>query len=429
MSLANLMDSDSVETRLRSYNLFYSILYTNPMEIINNFSNYYTIILSLMNKKPIDSVPFCSLTEMLYKTIIHGYDQVEERSVEPILEFILAILEFPKKNRNMDAFILHLFFSQQYYEVIQKLFCKFDVQKFLTILFRILPYDDNHVVLNLVRSHVGKLVSLFVSKKEEYFPFILRSYQSQDGQLSDYALHILLSAFDQDISLFEYVIPYEAYFKARCTQNDFQSFKNFKAKFLVSYTSPVVHHPIDQPCIPQISLIRKENKLFSLVDSNTSFKYQNNKKKLKEQIDTALQSNNQDGLLEMSASAKQSSTKSEVVPQTKHVPVTVESPKTEPLRTFALKLGGFKHQNWQKRYFEYYPINKCLVWRKENQPGGVKGILLLDDTVKIELEQDTPKSKPFRVILVPQNGKKQHEIAFDRSDIAETWYCAMKTAI
>jgi len=92
----------------------------------------------------------------------------------------------------------------------------------------------------------------------------------------------------------------------------------------------------------------------------------------------------------------------------------------------ASKLGGFQHNTWQTRYFQYYRSNRCLVWRTKNTLSDVKGLMLFDSKTQIEMLSKGLKGKQF--VLRIQLDKKVHEISFPSQEKLDEWFNAMTGA-
>ena len=92
-----------------------------------------------------------------------------------------------------------------------------------------------------------------------------------------------------------------------------------------------------------------------------------------------------------------------------------QQPQLKFLKVFAMKKGGALGKASQRRYFEFYPSNRCLVWRQSDTMDGVKGIMFLDHNVKIEKNVNN-------LTMVLKIKEKTHTIVFDSASVLEEWY-------
>ncbi|KAH0794349.1 hypothetical protein GPJ56_001642 [Histomonas meleagridis] len=91
----------------------------------------------------------------------------------------------------------------------------------------------------------------------------------------------------------------------------------------------------------------------------------------------------------------------------------------KPLKGFATKKrSGGLHASSGKKWFEFYPHNKCLVWRAEQTQDGIKGILFLDNSVCID--------KSGNVLSIKLKDKTI-QIQFENRKTLNEWYSAIST--
>ncbi|OHT17544.1 hypothetical protein TRFO_02605 [Tritrichomonas foetus] len=414
-----LSSSDSI-AKTRGITLLSSIFMTRPYEVINNFELYYQFFHEILENRANNSITYFTLNDILCSSIsrIPKGTQLKTEAVISLLKYISECLTFPATGGHVNAFVTDIFNDNSFTDSAFLLCTSFSrfVSQYYIPLIKILSVTHDKKIYTVLKSSLNENIIRENGRitVEDVFKCVL----SENSQISELGAQILNFSSRIDEEVVRLLVPYSSSIQNHvnfASSNDLKQIHQRLSEALLKDTFRAAPDPT--PFAPLAHAMFAQ-RTFDIVDTTNTKKFLNDRP----QTHTA----------NVAAVGKPSSLaihldKITEVPlelpvqqkPTSQANVKVENkPQLKFLKTFAAKKGGKLSKSWQRRYFEFFPSNKCLVWRVTDTPDGVKGVLFLDHNVKVERSNLT---------LILEVKGKTHSIQFDNQATVEEWFTTLQS--
>lgn len=422
--LGCLLQSQNRETRARAITIFHARFLADPSQIINNFPDFLPYYRSLLLNRREESVAYYEETEHLVRCINSGQVKFTEESGEAVLSYFLDCFLASPQNCRIDAFAAHILDESHIVQAILAIFKQLPVANHLGILFRLVTASESEALVEMLKGSSKDVASLIIADPPSFLDAIVSGLQSSNKSVCEFTIAAVVVALSSK-HLLLLLVPYTSYIQALAVQKrsgPMQQVYQMLHTYLMKEN--VAPNPTPKENVP-LAMIRLEGERFLAEGDDTG----------KRRPPTILRMTEPMSLLRMVLEepiTKFVDSQDESQPQSPQPKQPVQRSMTmvnkkeqaqEVLSTFAHKLGGFQHGAWQQRQFQFFPNNKCLLWRSKKAMSEIKGLILLESNVGIEKLPKGLKGKQFVIqIKLP---KKTHEIAFSSQEEVDKWMDAL----
>ena len=425
--LGRLLQSQNRETRARAIKIFHSRFLADPAQVIDNFSVFLPYYRSLLENRRTASVAFYEETEELVRCIVTSQAKVTAKSATDVLAYFLECLRASPQNCRVDAFVAHILDNSQIVQAVLVIFKSVPAAEHVGLLFKFVAASQNESLLDLIKSKSKELAALMSANPDDFLESIVAGIQSASKSIQDFTLSALVIALTSK-ELTVLLVPYMSYIQAMAVQKRITSMQQVY-QMLRSYMDKenVAPEPIQRAYTP-LARIKLEAARFAVEQDDTGKRRPPAVQKAGTAV--SLSKTLEEPMVAVELVDETQPQSPQQAKQSIQRAMTITSKKEqvqEVLSTSAHKLGGFQHGTWQQRQFQFFPNNKCLLWRAKKSMNEIKGLVLLEQNVTIEKVPKGLKGKQFVIqIKLP---KKVHEIAFAGQEELDKWMDAMLACI
>lgn len=419
--LCLLLQSKDLETRSRADKIFHSMFITDPASIINSFKDFLPYFMNVLDNRRNIPIVFYSQTEYLIRYLCDGSVQIQDSAVDPILLYFLEVLSASPQNTRVDPFVIDTFNKSDIREAVMSIFKSVRPAEHLTLLFKLFVVSEDKEIKSLIESNTNEICALIHKAPSDFSDVIIRGLQSQNMEISSFIASMMLRMISQNTILMELLSPYTCYLKTLIDSPKIRELALVLENHILKQKQAPA--PIDV-VHKLLGSITSQGALFSATDAepkrrivSTASESKYEAHSFSKKLETSILD------LPIDYEAPESIT---IVPKSAE-PVAPVKPEVrkEILSCFAHKLGGFQHSSWQQRFFEFYPSNKCLIWKSKKTATEVKGMIMIGPSIGIESPKSM-KGKQFVIKIKLPN--KVHEIAFPSDFEKEKWFAALTEA-
>lgn len=416
--LPELLASPDPAVRTRSIALLSSIFMTDSSSILNNFDKYYDFFNRILENRTTDSITFFTLNRLLCKSLsrINQMNCPPPPSLQKLFQYISEVVTCQSTIGHVNAFVSNMFsktmltfYAFKILDTLSNLNGEY-IPSILKILSVAEGKDAD--IPNIVKASRDIIINYIKSNPKTTVNDAFKCILSESTNISDFAASILNNASINNNEVLKMLVPYSASIQNHVNfrkNNDLQQlYKNLsidtKSEDYMPKLDPAPFSPLAMTMFAQKSFVN--------VDPMSTKKFLVEKPQLRSpnvstspgtslsaHIDTISQ-NPVDKVIQKDEKTRGSEK---------------QQPQLKFLKMFAMKKGGALGKASQRRYFEFYPSNRCLVWRQTDTLDGVKGIMFLDHNVKIEKNVNN-------LTMTLKIKEKTHTIVFDNAALLEEWY-------
>lgn len=415
--LPELLESPDPTVRTRCIALLSSIIMTDPSSILNNFDKYYDFFHRLLENRANDSITFFTLNRLLCKSLsrINQMNSPPPPSLQKLFQYISECVTCPVTGGHVNAFVSNMFNKSMFIYYAFKIFETLNKinDDYIPSILKILSVAEGRdaEIPIIIQSSRDMIINYIKTNPKLTVNDAFKCVLSESTNISDFSANILNKASTNNNEVLNMLVPYSASIQNHVNfrkNNDLQQlYKNLS----VDTQSENYMPNLDPAPFSPLAMTMFAQKTFVNVDATTTKKF------LVEKPQPRVSGSTLTPATSLPAHIDTVSTKQVDQVVQKNEP-TKGSEKQQPqlkfLKTFAMKKGGALGKASQRRYFEFYPSNRCLVWRQAETLDGVKGILFLDHNVKIEKYPNNT--------MVLKIKEKTHTIVFDSPSVLEEWY-------
>lgn len=417
--LPELLASPDPAVRTRSIALLSSIFMTDSSSILNNFDKYYDFFCRILENRTNDSISFFTLNRLLCKSLsrINQTNLPPPPSLQKLFQYISEVATCQSTIGHVNAFVSNMFSkSNLIYHAFKILDSLSSLnEEYIPSIIKILSFAEGRDtdIPNIVKASRDLITNYIKTNPKLTVDNAFKCILSESTFISDFAANILNIASTNNNEVLQMLVPYSASIQNHVNfrkNNDLQQlYKNLS----VDTQSEVYMPKLDPAPFSPLAMTMFAQKTFVNVDAMSTKKFLVEKP----QIRTANVTNTPGVSLSAHIDTISQKPVDQVVVQKDEK--TRGSEKQQPqlkfLKMFAMKKGGALGKASQKRYFEFYPSNRCLVWRQTDTMDGVKGIMFLDHNVKIEKNVNN-------LTMNLKIKEKTHTIVFENASLLEEWY-------
>lgn len=421
--LAVLLRSRDRETQSRALKLFHSYFVSDSARVFENFPVFLPYFQFLLDNRMRESIAFFEETENLIRKIMYEKVEMKKEAVDALLLFFLGCFIAPR-HCIVDAFVSHIFDNSHIPPAIACLFETVPVSDHLEMLFKLATASESPRILELIKPQAKDIGALITASPKSFIDAIIRGLQSLNRDISEFTASAVLEAITCQ-ELLELLVPYTSYIQGRSNVNKSSTMKElFQAMQEHLVSQKIEPSPIESAGVPLAMIVSDMTKFKMAYGTGDCPTFLSEKTRSRTVMSPQTQANGLSKKLEAPVQSVLAAPASPIVPIHRAMTVAKKDSPTEALSTLGHKLGGFQHGTWQQRYFQFFPTSKCLVWRAKKVPGDVKGILVIDQHVKLEKVPKGIKGKQF--VLQIKLTKKVHEIAFSSQEELDRWANAIE---
>lgn len=411
-----LLSSSDPTVRTRSIALLSSVFMTDPMTIINSFDQYYDFFHNVLEERYNDSITYFSLNKILCKSICKIKCNFPSPNAPiKLLQYISECVTCSVTEGHTNAFVSDMYNKSIMISSVSVLFqsiATLDNGYIPSILKILYESDKEQTLIDHLETEQNKqkFIQYIKANPKTTINDAFRCILSLSTKISDFAAEIVNRASENDYEILRMLAPYSASVR---NHPNFETNRNLKALYqklsietnndnYITKLNPTPFAPLARAIFAQ--------KTFENVNVSDTKKF------LKEQQLPAppppsnIGQNSLSALLDFHGISQDK-------PEKKLVsPAAIEKPQQQLkyLEISAQKKGGGLGKTWQRRWFQFYPSNKCLVWKQSKTAESVKGILLLDHNVKVD-KNDSNSTLYLKL------KEKTHSIQFDKKEDFDEW--------
>ncbi|KAH0786606.1 PH domain containing protein [Histomonas meleagridis] len=420
MSVAKLLRTTNLRTLTRALKVYSSYFVSCTDEVFDNFSDYFPFYMFVLNHRSSLSIAYCDLSERLVQEVTHYGPNINAKSINPILTYFYHCFEASNSGFKVDSFVAHTFDPSDTISAIISIFSTASSKDYLEPLLKILAVSKSTKILSLINKYQADVAQIIIEKSDEMIQICLQCLLSLVHDITSFIAKILSGVVTAKPILINHLLPYVGFIQAKISQcPDLKGLNTRIIEYL--YKQKLPPPPPDNLSAP-LSRILLDQDIFGKQANVSEFnQIISAKPKKSTTYSNAMSLSKRLDKFNNSAPQPTEPAKQEVAP------VQPEQPVKEVLEASAFKLGGFQRNTWQNRFFQFYPSNRCLVWRSKKGTPDIKGLLLFDSTIKVDKELKGIKGKQY--VMTISIGKKAREIAFQTGEELERWYNAFKASI
>lgn len=398
-----------VHSRLITY--ISSLLSTKPGVVITDFESFQSFFSSLISTRESDSINFYILNDLLYDAIMNFPDKIPQKSVVAILNYVAECFSFSRRAK-INGFVSEIYDTYNFVEMtnflIEEKSGKIISEESYISLLTILCIAEDITILNSYSEKIAKYISN-MNDPENILELVMNSILSTNEELSNFCVSLALNIISNNKDIMKSCVNYAPSIQllpSYESNKEMQKLKDSLVSLLVNNNMTVT--PVSSP-YSSLAKSMFEQKTFEIVDSRGTKKFLTMKHNNISRNSNQIQPNNltsqflEINEMDLSVGVKKDNEDNQQ--------------KLKMLRALVLKKkDGPLHTQWKKRWFEFYPHNKCIIWRAEQTLDGIKGILFLDHSIKIEKNNNN---------LIIKSDSKTHQMQFDNSQVADEWYLVL----
>jgi len=368
-------------------------------------------------------------------------DQISADAIPSILQYMAAYLDSPHDPERVNAFVCDLFGPRKYIKVIRLLAARGLTNADWPAMLRALAATGNEQIYSCVKPSIPAIAEAVKANPHSLLPLVIRClFLVSDKQtISEFAIAVL-NQVKNSAAPIRLLFPWLAQLKTHpCYQAPQSPMIQVYAAIWALFQNEQFRAEIDPAPFGVLAGVVAAQSTFQAVDPGTDWRSSEGRgdRDARAVVDgqksLAALLDEQESIkveqppermartpsrgLEIGASRSAPSIRSAERPRG----VTQrDSPTPVRLSEMAAKKGGKLSREWRKTQFEFSVVNRCLIWRSEHKKDVVKGVLLLDQSVKVE--------RADRVLTI-KTSAKTHQIQFEKGGTAEIWLNAMRHAI
>jgi hypothetical protein len=418
--LVSVLSSKDADVRRRGITLLSSILTTHPADILDCFPDYLPFFLSLLQNRHMDSIAFCTLSELLFQAISMHINSVKESCVCSLLRYISECVEHGNVVGRMNAFVADLFRPKRMARAFKGLFARgLKSQAELSYILRILAVTEDKSILNIAFDDWERLVLLVKRNEPDVTGVVVRCINSEVRIVADLGIKLAYTVAKESKDFCRQLYSYASQLKSHPLYDQVPTLRQVYEAVTASanYDCPPI--PRDMCKISTIASLAAAKDMFGRIDPRADDKLNDSRKPPESSVVQTkprgfvalLDEGLKIGAEPLLAPASSQSPAARAVYQESVAPV---------LKSFAEKKGMGLGNAWQKRWLEFYPGNKCLIWRTAEKYDGIKGVLFIDRTCKLEKNGSA---------LVIRTQNKSHQIQFENQKVLEEWHLTMTNCL
>ena len=420
MNCIQLLKSENPSVRSRAFHRILVDLQVNPLPFVTTFQRFpNSLVVEFFNGKSETNLSFSVFVPRLIR-MTHTYiQQIPRQSLFELCHFFLDCLNHcilatdQPKNSNND-----IYYPNTYFEILEEIIGKepliINELDFSEIL-RLMRFDISEsflltqtdvIVSQMIKNPRLARDSFIMLVQGHYSPHVTKSCMIK---LHDEHPEIFFQYFYSFQSYYEENYPQE--FESNVLEADFTNLGTEDLNSIITtvnssqfnqyygyFSDSILTKLFKVTGNPEQDL----EKATSLIDQNSCIQRVEENQRVKAQLPT------------FKATTKIRQTSSVIIDKKR-------------LASFGDKKGGLGHKSWQRRFLEFYPQNRCIVWKEEPNARGIKGLLVLSPKSTV-IFKTKETGHMYKIIIKPGEKQKNYEISFDTKTVAQEWYDVMRTA-
>jgi hypothetical protein len=400
MSLSDILASGDAKTQSRGISLFFSILATSPLKILNLFQQFSEFLLTI--KGP----ALETINVLIVESILKHASKIDNDSISHLINYICYLLENPNLVEKISFEQDIEVFTKMYISAISLLLEGKPIDFCFPERVRTLAVTNDHSFIKEIGDN-RRIYDLIVKNQRPCVFYLISCLINDDVEISDYAANILIELIQKEKGITNYLYDYSA-----ILSSEKRPASNIKIRAMIEQSSNGVtrgtasHEPFNVTLKPVIV----HTHMFAHVEPEEASKLLRKVKVTKK-----------DHIITQSFLKRAKLQLPDALIKTERAP-TKEEKGDLPICQMLKKLGKLY---WQDRWFEFYPRSSCLLWRSKPDAPEVKGVMIFDHTYSIEQIRENGK---FILTLTPQNGKK-YLIQFSSKEDLDYWTELISNAI
>ena len=403
MSLIEVLKSNDREMKSRGISLLYSILTISPVKILNNFQDYYDILMEISS----EGIGLETINLLIIEQTIKEMESINEESAPFLINYICYFIENPflieKISLEQDISAT----TQMFHEALKGLFRNRKESFCIPERIRsLLATKDDYFILKFAAEN-DSILDYIIKNREPSLTYLINCLNLEEKTIVDYSTKILIRLKTKEPAISQHISRYISYNNQLFNQNVNQLMKSTMSNNISFLGSA------EDTYKTTIQFMIKNGEQFAYLQPSEVNFY-----KQKTGQNDVIKNTEAYSFLNTAHLEQNSMTQIQRRP-----PVVKHDVNDLPICAILQKQGKFK--KWQERYFEFYPTSKCLLWRSKPDDPKVKGVLLFDDTY--EIKQVNEKNKLI-LQLTPKKGK-QYFLAFSNDDERSKWSSLISNAI